>query len=189
MSECPRGTQNCVTQLFLTFFPHSSLFLLHPYYDHAPGARLHWAHRTRLQQLLLLLSSSSHLKLSSAGTGQVNSPLNPAMKDERDQDFRSDIERQRQRLRLIKLLREIIEFPPQHIRHEHFLPQFHGVASFDKSVFVMTKFPDPKKLSSVDTRGLFPYEAVQQVRRQRLESRVAVLVVVPGCHELKVFIV
>ena len=80
----------------------------------------------------------------------LNSPLNPAMKDERDQDFKSDIERQR--LRLMKVLREVVEFPPQHLRHEQVLPTFHGVSTFDKSVFVMTKFPDPKSSAPADAQ-------------------------------------
>ena len=89
----------------------------------------------------------------------LNSPLNPAMKDERDQDFKSDIERQR--LRLMKLLRGVVEFPPHHIRHEQFLAQFHGVATFDKSVFVMTKFPVPKKTAPVDAQLVAIIQAVR----------------------------
>lgn len=78
----------------------------------------------------------------------LNSPLNPAMKDERDKDFKSDIERQRQRL--MGLLLDVVEFPPQHLRHGQRLAQFHGAGTFDKSVFVMTKFPDPKKPAPID---------------------------------------
>jgi hypothetical protein len=80
----------------------------------------------------------------------LNSTLNAAEKDERDQDFKSDIERQR--LRLMKILKEVVEFPPQHLRHEQVLPAFHGVSTFDKSVFVMTKFPDPKSSSPADAQ-------------------------------------
>jgi hypothetical protein len=80
----------------------------------------------------------------------LNSPLNAAMKDERDRDLKSDIERQR--LRLVRVLNEVIEFPPQHLRHGPLLDQFHSVAAFEKSVFVMTKFPDPKKPAPVDVQ-------------------------------------
>lgn len=80
----------------------------------------------------------------------LNSPLNPAMKDERDQDFKSDIERQRSRL--LKVLKEVVEFPPQHLRHEPLLEQFHGTGTFEKSVFVMTKFPDPNQPGAVDAQ-------------------------------------
>jgi hypothetical protein len=81
------------------------------------------------------------------------------MKDERDQDFKSDFERQR--LRVTKLLRDLVEFPPHHMRHEQFLAQFHGVAAFDKSIFVMTKFPDPKKPAPVDAQLM---AVIQEVR-------------------------
>lgn len=80
----------------------------------------------------------------------LNSPLNPAMKDERDIELKGDIERQRQRL--VRVLREVVEFPPHHTRHGQLLAQFHGVATFEKSVFVMTKFPDPKKPAIVDAQ-------------------------------------
>jgi len=78
----------------------------------------------------------------------LNSPLNPAMKDERDQDLKSDIERYRRRL--VKVMSEVVEFPPQHLRHANLLSQFHNVAPFEKSVFIMTKFPDLKKSTPAD---------------------------------------
>jgi hypothetical protein len=80
----------------------------------------------------------------------LNSPLNPAMKDERDKDLRGDIERQRQRL--VDVLRNMVEFPPQHTRHGQLLTQFHNAATFDKSVFVMTKFPDLKNPTPADAQ-------------------------------------
>jgi hypothetical protein len=89
----------------------------------------------------------------------LNSPLNAALRDERDEDLKIDIERQR--MRAMKLLREVVEFPPQHMRHEQFLDQFHNVAAFDKSVFVMTKFPDPKKPAPVDAQLAAVIQAVR----------------------------
>lgn len=89
----------------------------------------------------------------------LNSPLPPAMKDERDRDFKSDIERQR--LRMKKLLREVLEFPPHHVRHEQFLAHFHSVATFDKSVFVMTKFPDLKRGAPEDAQLVAIIQAVR----------------------------
>jgi hypothetical protein len=89
----------------------------------------------------------------------LNSPLSAAMKDERDQDLKIDIGRQR--MRAMKLLREVVVFPPQHMRHEQLLDQFHNVAAFDKSVFVMTKFPDPKKPASVDAQLAAVIQAVR----------------------------
>jgi hypothetical protein len=94
----------------------------------------------------------------------LNSPLNAAMKDERDQDFKGDIERQR--LRLVRVLQEVVEFPPQHLRHGQLLAQFHGAATFEKSVFVMTKFPNPKSPTPVDAQ----LTAVIQVVRDAVQS-------------------
>src|SRR5262249_2092743 len=94
----------------------------------------------------------------------LNSPLNAAMKDERDQDLKSDIERQR--LRLVRVLEEVVEFPPQHLRHGEFLAKFHGMATFGKSVFVMTKFPDPKKPAPVDAQ----LDAVIQAVRDAVQD-------------------
>jgi hypothetical protein len=89
----------------------------------------------------------------------LNSPLNPAMKDERDLELKNDIERQRQRM--IRVLREVVEFPPHHTRHGQLLAQFHDVAAFDKSVFVMTKFPDPKIPAPVDAQLMAVIQAVR----------------------------
>jgi hypothetical protein len=65
----------------------------------------------------------------------LNTPLPPAMKEERDQEIKDDIEKLR--LRLARILMDFAEFPPQHLRHKQFLAKFHNVAKFDKSVFVM----------------------------------------------------
>ena len=66
-------------------------------------------------------------------------PLNPADKDEREQELRTQIAKQLEFAK--KVLRGIVEFPPHHTRHSPLLQQFHGDAPFAKSVFVMTKFP------------------------------------------------
>jgi hypothetical protein len=94
----------------------------------------------------------------------LNSTLNPAMKDERDQDLKRDIERQRQRM--ASVLRNVIEFPPQHTRHGLLLDGFHGVASFDKSVFVMTKFPDRQAPKPLDKE----LDAVIQAVRDAVQA-------------------
>lgn len=78
----------------------------------------------------------------------LNSPLNAAMKDERDQDLKRDIERQRGRLS--QVLRDVVAFPPQHGRHGALLDDFHGVAAYAQSVFVMTKFPAPGGANPAD---------------------------------------
>jgi hypothetical protein len=80
----------------------------------------------------------------------LNSPLNPEKKDERDMELKNEIKRQHQNL--IDVIEKLIAFPPQHLRHCRFLDQFHEVAPYEKSVFVMTKFPDPKKPKVVDAQ-------------------------------------
>jgi hypothetical protein len=80
----------------------------------------------------------------------LHAPLNPARKDEREAQLKKDIERQRGWL--LDVLHEVVDFPPQHSRHENLLDLFHLDASYDKSVFVMTKFPDPAKPAPVDAQ-------------------------------------
>jgi hypothetical protein len=50
-----------------------------------------------------------------------------------------------------KKLEELLRFPPQHKRHSALLPEFYKTAPYDKSVFVMTKFPATKGKSKLDT--------------------------------------
>jgi hypothetical protein len=40
---------------------------------------------------------------------------------------------------------EYLKYPPQHARHFVQLTEFHQTASYDKSVVIMTKFPDGNK--------------------------------------------
>jgi len=77
-----------------------------------------------------------------------NSPLPGAMKDERDRYIKNNIDQQRQRI--IRVLEEVVAFPPHHVRHEPLLNQFHGACDFHKSIFVMTKFTDPKNPKPAD---------------------------------------
>src|SRR5207244_2650331 len=42
-----------------------------------------------------------------------------------------------------KQLQELIDFPPRHLRHFPLLARFWQDGSYDRSVFLMTKFPDP----------------------------------------------
>lgn len=44
--------------------------------------------------------------------------------------------------RKTKALLELVKFPPQHLRHFPILADFHKAGSYDKSVFIMTKFPE-----------------------------------------------
>jgi hypothetical protein len=78
----------------------------------------------------------------------LNRPGNPALKDEQAQDLQDDIERRRKRID--RLLNEFVAFPPFHVRHAPFLNDFAAKGGVDKSVFIMTKFPDPKKPAVTD---------------------------------------
>jgi hypothetical protein len=98
----------------------------------------------------LRIDSLKIAQLEQERIGLWNSTLPSAMKDEREGDLKADIERQR--LRLLGVLMEMVNFPPQHLRHNKVLPQFHTVAPFEKSVFVMTKFPDPKDPAPVNAQ-------------------------------------
>ena len=102
----------------------------------------------------------------------LNQPLSPAQKDERDQGIKREIERLH--LLVVGTLRELVEFPPHHMRHEQLLAQFHGVATLDKSVFVMTKFPDPKKPGPVDAQLAAVIQAVcDAVQNRGYVARIA----------------
>ena len=70
----------------------------------------------------------------------LNSPLPKAEKDEMQADFEDQI--QKFEGRKAKVLRELVTFPPQHIRHFPKMDEFYSYGSYDKSVFIMTKFPE-----------------------------------------------
>ena len=72
----------------------------------------------------------------------LNSPMPAGQKDERASQLAEEIERRRKMM--LNVMQEVVDFPPQHTRHSVELGKFHQTAAFDKSVFVMTKFPDPK---------------------------------------------
>jgi hypothetical protein len=66
--------------------------------------------------------------------------LPKAFRDEQDAILQTQIDgvrRQKERT-----LSELITFPPQHDRHSQLLEAFHNTGSYDKSVFIMTKFPE-----------------------------------------------
>jgi hypothetical protein len=44
--------------------------------------------------------------------------------------------------RKAKALTELVTFPPQHLRHFPKLADFHQAAPYEKSIFIMTKFPE-----------------------------------------------
>jgi len=102
----------------------------------------------------------------------LNSPLNAAMKDKRDQDLKRDTERQHRRV--TKVLEQVVAFPPYHIRHKDLLEKFHWKPNYEKSVFVMTKFPDPKMAAPKDARLDKVIDLVHDaVNSEGYEARVA----------------
>ena len=90
----------------------------------------------------------------------LNSNLPPAMKDEQDRAIKSQIEIQRKGVK--QVLQTLLEFPPQHLRHQPELTPFHAVADFEASIFVMTKFPDPNLNAAADVELAAVIQAVCQ---------------------------
>lgn len=62
------------------------------------------------------------------------------LEDEFQADLRQNMARNR--LRLLRLLQRTVDFPPRHMRHFGTLERFWAEGSYDKSVFVMSKFPN-----------------------------------------------
>jgi hypothetical protein len=69
-----------------------------------------------------------------------NSGLSPAFEDELRGDLEARVAATERRIRR-ELLR-FADFPTRHARHFERLPQFWTDGSFERSVFIMTKFPD-----------------------------------------------
>lgn len=81
----------------------------------------------------------------------LNSPLPPALKDEQEKDLADRIAKLDQQLESVA--RELTTFPPQHLRHQPRIDAFHQDGAFDKSVFVMTKFPDAQAAANGANNG------------------------------------
>ncbi len=74
--------------------------------------------------------------------------LGPARTDE-EQQLLSDLERQvRERCR--NELEGLLDFPPRHLRHQPHLDAFWEAGSYERSVFVMTKFPEHPAAAAKD---------------------------------------
>jgi len=85
--------------------------------------------------------------------------LSPAEKDEQAKAIDTQIEFYEKGMR--RVLRELLENPPQHVRHQVKLPDFYQAAEFEKSVFVMTKFPDPLSNAAADLQLKAVIQAVR----------------------------
>ena len=72
----------------------------------------------------------------------LNSPGNPAMKDELDKIYQKHIATARGQVD--SLVAELVRWPPHKIEHFAKLKQFWALNPYDKAVFIMTKYPDNK---------------------------------------------
>ena len=70
-----------------------------------------------------------------------NSGLSAGLEDEFRDRLMEDAEWSRRRCR--EQLSTLVKFPPQHLRHFPQLGQFWRDGSYERSVFLMTKFPEP----------------------------------------------
>jgi hypothetical protein len=75
-------------------------------------------------------------------TEVLNSERTAAMKDEDARELEQLIARRTERIR--RQLEEFAHFPHWHLRHAQFLDDFAKKGSYEDSVFIMTKYPDPK---------------------------------------------
>lgn len=70
----------------------------------------------------------------------LESPLPKAQKDEIQADMEAQIKSWEKRKE--KALSLLVAFPPHHLRHFPKMDDFYQVAPYEKSVFIMTKFPN-----------------------------------------------
>ena len=75
--------------------------------------------------------------------------MNNALKAELLLDVEKDIEKNK--TRLAGVLKDLTRFPPCHLRHQLKLLAFHENASYEKSIFIMTKFPNAQNPSPADS--------------------------------------
>jgi hypothetical protein len=102
----------------------------------------------------------------------LNSPAKKPWKDEQDIVLQGQIDAITNRK--IDLLNRFAGFPPHHDRHQKFIEEFHKTAPFEKSVFIMSKFPDPNKPDQRDAELTKVIKTVQDaVTRCRFTPRVA----------------
>lgn len=74
--------------------------------------------------------------------------MNDALKAELLRDVEKDIEKNKTRMAWV--LEDLTLFPPCHVRHQQKLSEFHENASYEKSIFIMTKFTNDQNPSPAD---------------------------------------
>jgi hypothetical protein len=82
----------------------------------------------------------------------LNSPLGHAMRDEQDQEIRAGINANEQRKK--RILEDYARFPPHHARHFSQLEEFQKASPFERSVFIMTKYPEGDTLLDQQLRDV-----------------------------------
>jgi len=88
----------------------------------------------------------------------LNSDRTAAMKDEDARELEQLIARRSDRIR--RQLEEFAHFPQWHLRHAQFLVDFATKGTYEDSVFIMTKYPDPQKPAVTDPQLKKVIEAV-----------------------------
>jgi hypothetical protein len=102
----------------------------------------------------------------------LNSDRPPAMKDEDARQLEHEIARRSERIR--RQLEEFAHFPHWHGRHAQVLDDFSKNGTFEDSVFIMTKYPDPQNPAVTDPQLKKVVDAViQAVSANKYVPRVA----------------
>jgi hypothetical protein len=100
------------------------------------------------------------LKLKQEREDILNSTFPQGLKDEKDVELNQRIKVTE--ARMLEILRGFATFPPHHDRYQKTLDEFHKIGEFQKSVFVMTKYPDIKNPKPADLELLNVIETVKK---------------------------
>lgn len=125
-----------------------------------------------LQQLRYLWTLEARIQQERQDLMRQNLPRD--MKEAQDRFLASQLEAREQNT--ADAFRRIFNIPPHHQRHDEKLREFHQIASFDVSVFVMTKFPatDPTEQTDLDRQLIRIIKAIQAaIRACHFEARLA----------------
>ena len=102
----------------------------------------------------------------------LNSDRSAAMKDEDAGQIEHEIARRRERI--ARHLEEFAHFPHWHARHAQLLDDFAKKGTYEDSVFIMTKYPDPKNPAVTDPELTQVIETVKvAIKAANYEPRVA----------------
>lgn len=88
----------------------------------------------------------------------VNSNRPQDFRDERDREIKELIEKNN--AKMFDTLVRLVTFPPHHVKHQKQLMEFQKVAPFEKSLFIMTKFPNAKNPTPLDKELILVIDTV-----------------------------